>query len=284
MKHHRVTQIVASCAVFTLGTIVHGQTVVFDADFQGSTAETTPGSTSLFNSSSTVRNTILDAGTSIGSWDDNNSNVNTSYEISATAGGSNNVLMFSSQNNSITLADADFNQTVNLTGNELTVSWAWMHTDETGGGNGRAYLSLLDSSDEVIASVRWTDGGELLVAGTDLGNFKYELIGDRSVGSFAELSTTNWDPLLMELAVTSSGITVTTSGSNHTETTHATIAGNFSEVAGLRLRSSSNQSWSDGGMWIDDIHAEFSSVPEPSTAASFAGLLALASVVTRRRR
>lgn len=274
-----MTTLGLSLAAMTVSEAASSVTV-FHADFESSPAETTSGGTSLFNSNATVRNTILDAGTSTGTWDDNDSGVNLTYEISGTVGGSNNVLLFSSISNSITLADAAFNQTVNLTGNELTVSWDWMHTDEGGGGSGIGYIQLLDSSNAVVATVQWQDGGALNVAGTGLGNFKYELLGREST----ELSTSNWDPLSMQLAVTSSGIAVTTSGSNHAETTHATIAGSFSEVAGLRLRSSSNKSWSEGGLWIDNINAEYSAVavPEP-TSTALLGLAGLALILRRRK-
>ncbi|VGO16314.1 hypothetical protein PDESU_04905 [Pontiella desulfatans] len=235
-----------------------GATVVFDADFQGSSA----GSSNLFNATVLGRNAILDNGTSVGSWADNDSNVNTLYEIADDEAG-NNVMVFSSVNNSPTVANANFSSVASLAGNALTLSWDWMHTDEGGGGSGRAFIDLLDSADAVVATVLWEDGGALTVAGTSIGNFKKELLGKSST----DLSTANWDPLALQLTMTSTSLEVVTDG-----TVQTTLAGSFTEVAGLRFRSSSNRTYSQGGMWIDDIHADVSVIPEPATLGLFCAM------------
>ena len=233
-----------------------GATVVFDADFQASSA----GSSNLFNATVLGRNAILDNGTSVGSWTDNDSNVNTLYEIADDEAG-NNVMVFSSVNTSPTVANAHFSSVASLAGNALTLSWDWMRTDEGGGGSGNAIIDLLDSSDAVVATVSWNDGGNsgngaLSVAGTSIGVFYNELLGTAAT----DLSTANWDPLALQLTMTSTGIEVVTDG-----TVQTTLTGSFTEVAGLRFRSSSNRSYSQGGMWIDDIHADISVIPEPAS-------------------
>lgn len=280
MKQCRIKQTVFSCAVFSIGMVTHGQTVVFDADFQSSPA----AADNLKNAvGAAARNTILDAGTSVGSWDDKDATlVNPAaslYEIADDELG-NHVWVFSTPtltNGNVfrTLADAEFASTVDLSQNVLSLSWDMMITDEAGGGNSSAFIDLLDSSDSVVATIRWNEGGGLLVDGTSVGTYNRWLLGNDG----ANLTSESWDPLSLSLDVSDSGITVTTD-----TTTHETITGSYSEVAALRFRTYSNRSFSQAGMWIDDIHAEFSAVPEPSTAAILAGMLALTSGLTRRRR
>ncbi|VGO16315.1 hypothetical protein PDESU_04906 [Pontiella desulfatans] len=244
-------KLMAALAVMLVGSaLVANATVVFEADFQGSAA----GASNLLNATVVDRNAILDNGTSVGSWDDNDSSVNMLYEIAADET-TNKVMVFSSVDNTPNVADADFSSSVSLAGNELVVGWDWMHTDEGGGGSGQAIIQLLDAADAVVTAVVWQDGGALTVDGVNLGVFKRELLGTPST----VLSTNNWNPLAMELVMAADGLQVSVGG-----TVQTNLAGTFNEVAALRFKSLSNRSYSQGGMWIDNIQVE--SVPAASAS------------------
>ena len=232
-------KMISFTAVLAL-TVSVGAVDLLNADFQGA------ATTDLLPLTAAQRNVILDSGTSIGSWADNSSAVNTLYKIAEDETG-NKVLVFSSINNMPTLADADFTAAADLSINELIVSWDWMHADEGGGGTGQAIIELLDSSDQVLFEVKWVDGGALSAAGTSLGNFKKELQGTTNT----VLTSSNWDPLAMQFRLTDEDLEISVGGVVQTNLVMA-----VTEVSALRFRSTSNQSWSHGGMWIDNIRAE----------------------------
>ena len=239
MKRSVEKKMISFAAVLVLAFSASGADLL-NADFQGA------ATTDLLPLTAAQRNVILDSGTSIGSWADNSSAVNTLYKIAEDETG-NKVLVFSSINNMPTLADADFTAAADLSINELIVSWDWMHADEGGGGTGEAIIELLDSSDQALFEVRWVDGGSLHVAGTGLGVFKRELPGVATT----VLSSSNWDPLAMQLKLTDSAMEVSVGGVVQTN-----LVGVYTGVSGLRFKSTSNRSYSHGGMWIDNIRAE----------------------------
>jgi hypothetical protein len=238
--------------------------VIFEADFQGAAS----GASNLLLSSVAGRNIILNNGTSIGSWDDNGATPRYLYEIAEDEAG-NKVMVFSHSKSSDsggliyqTLADAHFSSTADLTGNNsLTLGWDWMHVDESGGGVGHALFDILDSAGAAIATVKWVDGGALSLDNTLLGNLNRQLHGRTNT----VLTSGNWNPLAMEITMTSSGIELLANGVVLTN-----MAGSYTDAAGIRLRGASNRTWSEGGMWIDNISADLAAIPEPAVVTFIA--------------
>jgi len=234
MKKNLFIAVLALCGIASAET-------VFDADFQGSAS----GSSNLLNATEANREIILNNGTATGSWDDNNTTPVGAYEIAEDESG-NKVMLFTHHNSEMTPGEAYFSSVASLSGGELSVDWDWMYTCV--GKTSQIWFELLDSSSNVIASVKLNNNGKLTLDDvemeTGLGNFlAYDSV----------LSTNNWDPLSMNLTLSAAEITLS-AGAN----TYASVPGVYTDVAGIRLRMKSIRDFRPSGWWIDNIKAETS--------------------------
>jgi hypothetical protein len=236
MKMHKVMASSCAAVLVCCGTV--SAEVVFDADFQGSAS----GASNLLIATELDRETILNNGTSTGSWDDNGVNPLRAYEIAEDEAG-NKVMLFSHHDSGLKMGEAYFDSVASLSGGELSVDWEWMYNCV--GNNSQIWFELLDSTTSVVASVKWDKTGVLSLD----GNVKDTLVSFLAYN--ATLSTNNWNPLAMNITLTATDITLS-AGTN----AYASVAGAYADVIGIRLRMTSNRPARPSGWWIDNIRAE----------------------------
>ncbi|VGO16335.1 Gingipain R1 [Pontiella desulfatans] len=217
---------------------------VLDIDFQGSEA----GRTNLLAATEAERGTILSNGTHVGVWSDVAATPNLAYEIQQETDGTNKVLAFANENNGTKMvADLLFDYTANLeSGEVLDLSWEWMHTDGKGGGSGDVFLILLNDAMEEVATLKWNDSSQLSLNGTSFADRLRQL----PIDPYVEITTALWNPLAMDMEMSSTNMALSIDGAVVTNMpfTAATIKG-------LRFKTASNRTYSEGGAWMDNILA-----------------------------